>query len=410
VVVLTGTLGNRSVLEFGHLCELALGEGSPLAREEMVLRDWAFALDEKVPDFQRKAPGALLRWGDSADTDLVAARRAFKSRFSETPGVVCTDDTFTDVLLHIRCFDVNYSPRAASAREIECLPCGGLGCKRCRGRGFHAFAGGVDGAFAQLRTLQQTLDGVPVPDASAVWRHAREYACGFYYRLDPPPPRRWVEARTACFAFVQDVLMHGRQGLASMGDVFRAHPTDPRIVRWQQIRGEYDPDRHRQAVWFDDTIIRLAAKWAAEAPGLVWTEHTAFGERLERETGLPYCREGGADALGVQATAQNRQRSVICSVSSIGEGHNMQPWHRNLVISCPPNGNRWEQLISRTHRPGQTRPVSVEVLTSCIETLKGFRQAVADCEMQEQTRGQAQKLLIAGIEWPKEGDGSRWVT
>lgn len=406
VVVLTGTLTSRSLRDYAHLAEWALGHGSPCPLAEMTVRDWADALDEKVDPRSRNHPGALLRLSERPmlTEELSDVRRMYWARVIDTPGVVATSDAYEASGLEIRQFDVTYAPSTA-LRRVPCLACEGAGCERCE-TGYLEFADGVDGAFDQLRRAHQTPDGTPVPDAANEWRHARELSCGFYYRLNPPPPERWRRARSDWFRFVQEDLSRNRSGRDSMADVARAFPSDPRLLAWLAVRDEYDPDAHREAVWLDATVLTHAARWALEAPGLVWVEHIAVGERLAQLTGLPYCSEGGCDRRGVQACAQDPSRSVICSYS-IGEGQNMQAWHRNLILSFPPNGLRWEQMLARTHREGQRNAnVTVDMLVSCSEVYEGFQQALADAEYQCQPR----RLLQANISLVHPEPGlARWA-
>ncbi len=61
-----------------------------------------------------------------------------------------------------------------------------------------------------------------------------------------------------------------------------------------------------------------------------------------------------------------------------------------------PNGQRWEQLIGRTHRPGQKADeVIFDVAQFCYEQVNAFWQACADASYVQATMGDPQKILIA---------------
>jgi hypothetical protein len=412
VVVATGTLTTRSINEYAHICEWIFGaQRSPLPLARTIRREWAGATDAKVESFRRRNPGVLLQLATAEEKKTLdpvqAARRGIARRLKETAGVIWTDSTFNAVPLIISCVEPPYTP-AKGTREILCLPCEGQGCRRCGNRGVHTIPNSVDGAFMQLRNLQQTPDGLPVPDASARWRHAREYASGFYYTLNPRPPRPWLKARTDWHQFVVKMLDKHMPGIDSMGDVARQWPQCQQLAAWHAVKHDYNPDKHREAVWLDASILTYAIDWLRKGPGLVWVEHVAFGERLAALTGLPYCSEQGCDARGVQAFKQRPDRGVICSVQSIGEGQNMQAWSRNLVISCTPHGRVWEQMLSRTHRDNQTRQVDVDVLVSCTELYDGFQQALEDADNAQESTG-PQKLLIADVTLNTPGAGPRWA-
>jgi hypothetical protein len=92
---------------------------------------------------------------------------------------------------------------------------------------------------------------------------------------------------------------------------------------------------------------------------------------------------------------------------AIREGNNLQAWCRNLVLASRPNGKAWEQMLSRTHREGQTQPVMVEALTACREAAEGFEQVLRDAECAEDTMA-PQRALMAEVMQHDPGSGPRW--
>jgi hypothetical protein len=98
--------------------------------------------------------------------------------------------------------------------------------------------------------------------------------------------------------------------------------------------------------------------------------------------------------------AQNR--FIICSIKAHGTGKNLQHgWSNNIVLYPPANGSIWEQLIGRTHRPGQEADrVRVYVFRWHAESTKAWEQALSDAELAETTMRQPQKLLYADREEP----------
>ena len=117
----------------------------------------------------------------------------------------------------------------------------------------------------------------------------------------------------------------------------------------------------------------------------------AFGEALGKQTGLKF--------YGAGTHLEQESGPVIASISAHSEGRNLQKWHQNLVISCPPSGATWEQLIGRTHRDGQlAQKVTFDILLACDEQEKGFKQAILDARYIEDMTGQPQKLT-GEISW-----------
>jgi hypothetical protein len=132
-------------------------------------------------------------------------------------------------------------------------------------------------------------------------------------------------------------------------------------------------------------------KWMASHPtGIVWYEHTAVGERL---------RQMGAQVYGAgQAAAKaiiNAKGPIAASILAHGTGKNLQAWDNNLVLSCPSSGATWQQLIARTHRPGQmSDEVNCDVLLHTRELKEAWDKALDIAEYLQDSTGDSQKLLL----------------
>jgi hypothetical protein len=71
-----------------------------------------------------------------------------------------------------------------------------------------------------------------------------------------------------------------------------------------------------------------------------------------------------------------------------------------LVLTPPTSGTVWEQLLGRTHRPGQeSDEVEVWVYRHTTELKQAIVKATADAEYQRGTTGNDQKLLNATYAW-----------
>jgi hypothetical protein len=157
--------------------------------------------------------------------------------------------------------------------------------------------------------------------------------------------------------------------------------------------------------------LNWAIKWLEDGPGIIWTKHAFWGLELARRTGLPYYRQGGLNAQKQAIEDHPANKSLIASVDSNGTGRNLQKWHRNLLVSGLANGEQYEQLLARTHRPGQEEDeVEFDLYLGCAETLLGFNQARADCRYTQDSIGQAQRLCYADVLVPDAvHDGTaRW--
>ena len=380
-VALSGTMTKRSLYDFSHLAEWALGADAPVPLERRVLDDWARALDEDSRWAEgRMHPGVILELeGDSqlaADPPRVngvvaafqqnnardEARRIYQRRMAETPGVV-----------------------VSSGRGVEAS----LGISRWDAPPLDP---GVQAVLLHMRSRWQMPDGQELEAAVDLWRHARELAQGFWYRWREQPPDEWLDARRDWSRFVRETLSHSRT-LDSPAQVAAAHRDNPAHRRWVAVRDSFVPVT--EPIWLTESVVDAAIRWAERTGGLVWVEHKAVGELFQRK-GLTYFGQGGTSTSGMWI--DDHKGPAALSIAANSEGRNLQRWSSNLVLSPPTTGDRWEQLLGRTHREGQTADeVACEVYLGVAESQAGFEQALSDAAYQQRVMGFPQKLLLADM-------------
>lgn len=376
---LSGTFTNRSLHEFAHLLKWSLKSRCPVPRDYGSAVEWGLCIDENKTDGNSLGPGKLsLLYNDeeaamSKRAPLVAVRRAFQRRLCETPGVVSASDVGVTIPLKIRSFDL----------PID-LP-------------------DVDEAYRHVRKRWETPCGQPFCEAVKVWSFCRQLACGFYYIWSTEPPKMWLKRRQDYSRSIRHIIAHNNRRLATEFQVCKAIRAGlydcPEYWAWVEIRDTFVPDNI--PVWVHDEAIVHAAEWLEANPrGICWTEHKAFGNRLSEETGIPYFGAKGLDAKG--RMIEHVEGPVIASVRSNGTGRDLQfNWDKNLIMSCAPNGEVFEQLLARTHREGQRAPeVTCDLYMGCSEFYYGFQQALKDTEYAATVLNQSRKLLRAELEIP----------
>lgn len=376
MVILTGTISKRSLHDFAHLLAWSLKLRTPLPRHYNELEAWALAIDERpnaiVPPLN---PGAILKLATEEDTGgpTQRARTAVRRRINDTCGVVTASGAGCDVSLRVQGHVVETTQQTKVA-------------------------------FERLRGKWETPDGWPLSDGFAIWRHARELALGFFYAWQPRPPDDWLEARKAWSSFCRKVLKNNQRRLDSEMQVALAckeHPEwygDQEYLTWIAIRNSFKPKT--VAVPFDDTVLNYVTTWASKNGGLVWCEHVDFAQRLSERTGLPYFAGEGLDARG-NSIESFEGSCAILSIEANREGRNLQRFSRNLVVSPPQQGDRWQQLLARTHRDGQEADeVICDIVLSCAEHVDAMRIMRNDAQYQEDITGDHQKLLLADIILP----------
>ncbi len=397
VVNVSGTLLTKSAMDFGPLVRHCLKAGAPVPYTDHELKQWAEALDEKPGQWSLRPPGALLSLCSreelvDSEGPVVAARKGFCRRLSETPGVVAIGgaDVATEsgdaVRITIRAVDYYQDPI-------------------------------VETHYKTLRTKFETPNGWQFSSAMEVWAHARELASGLHYEWADRPegwisaasPGPWIEARRAWAKYVRESLKYS-QTMDSELQVWTACEAMPRppeaFTAWRAIRETFEPVS--RAVWHCTGTLDVAAAWARNNRGVIWTDHSRFAHELARRTGLRYFGRKGLDKDGLPIDPPPGPEQdalaascVIASRHANSTGRNMQFWDRGLVISSPANGREWEQLIGRFHRPGQrSDEVRFDVLVGCREHWAGWTRSVELARMTRDMLGAPQKILIASSTFP----------
>jgi hypothetical protein len=367
--ILSGTITSRSLNDYAQLLELALRKNSPLPLGYREVQDWAGAIDVK-PEYVMQ-PGALRRFCNEGES----VREGYRRRLTETPGVVATnEENEVGAALIVRRYSIPLPDRIQRAlAEIK-----------------KSFS--IEGhQFAQALTKAQTL---------------RTVAAGFYYVWRWPGgvvDTDWLEARAAWTEAVNHKLGRAKRGMDSPAllaeaaerwfkDVKTDKPTweCPAWVRWREEKHKKPPPR--DAVWLDDYLCRdaveRARKHAKKAPTIIWYLNRAIGAKLGELSGLEVHGDG-TDLVGVERDI------VIASIHVHGEGKNLQGhYSRNVITQFPPNGLMAEQLLGRTHRPGQEADeVIVDWAGHTPETEAAMYRAIEDAKYQQETLGVRQKLL-----------------
>lgn len=382
---LTGSPSKDSIKDDAHLIEWALGEKSPLPLKAGELEEWAGALDEKV--IQRRPAGylrALMTEEERADPDtLRAARSAYRRRLTETPGVVITSENEVGASLTIQPIEFPMRPE-------------------------------IDEAFRKLRKDWETPAGESLLDMKTqVWACARQLSLGLFYTWDPAAPKPWRERRKVCGSWIRYIATTNRRNLYSELQVIRAideglYPEAEEPLRaWREIKDSFKPNT--VAVWLDDAGLKACYDWSKGGPGIIWTDHVPFAERLSELTGFPYYGAGGVARDGSRIPEYDNPRCgvgvIIASAKSGGEGLNLQRWSRNLITSGPTNGRGAEQLLARTHRTLQAATeVVFDTFMQSWEQWNGWQSAIAGAQFIESTKGQRQKLLYADNLLPKAAE------
>ncbi len=363
-VALSGTMTKRSLKDYWHLIRRCLGpENSPLPNGWPEFNDWCLALDSGVPEWQRMDPGALLGFCNKEETP----REGFSRRLRDTKGVVSSKESALNEGLEISSYSL-------------------------------AVPSQVKDAVSQMKKDWRTPDGEIITEASSLWSHSVELAFGFYYRWiwpDGKVDREWLSARKEWRSFVQSILRGGRSRYDSPLQVANACRREdifsPSFGHWESIKNRVSPKT--EPVWVSEEPLKEVADMVCQSSfnGLVWVHHKTVGQKLQQLTGLPYFGGGDNGVL-------SHPGKCIVSINAHATGKNLQRFNQNLLVYCPSSGATWEQLISRTHRPGQKEDtVFFRIPQHTPELKNAFIKARQDARYIQKTMGQEQKLGLATI-------------
>jgi hypothetical protein len=357
---LSGSIMKTSLLDYWHLITLSLMLKSPLPviREECA--KWSACVDSRTDNLMRPHPGVLLelttpKKGEDLTT---VARRGLKEKMNASRGVVMSlnDDLQTGLVIN---------------RLSVTIP------------------DTVKKMIKKLRTDKVTPNGelLDPGDVLTLWRHVRELTCGFYQRWDPPAPLEWLLKRRSWARFEYQVLNAQTPGLDSPYMIRQAYANDPRLLAWEEIKPTFEPNS--RPFWVSDHMVQFATEWLKEYQQLVWVEHPHVGKRIAEVAGCRYYGSGDNEIEDAQPGP------AVASIAAHGEGKNLQKiWNRALVISAPPSGETWEQLIGRILRHGQEADeVEIDLVLPTRETQNGFLRAIRDEVAVWNTLGGRRRLL-----------------
>ena len=370
LVALSGTITSQSLGDFAHLAALCLGNLAPVPLDPQVVADWGLALDTGVVWNARKEPGVLSAWMEPGEK---GPREGFRRRLVESHGVVATSADALGTSLDIT--PVKAAPGPALAECVRAVEGTGL-----------------------------DPDGNELEDPAALARVVKAVSTGYWLRWAWPGGEvdaEWLAARNgwarACRSFFTEGAAAGLDSPALLAAACQAGtpPTWALGEAWAR----WKPLSHRPAPpvvarYNRDAVHELAQYvkgWAKHGGGIVWVPSPSVGDALARTTDFHhFC--AGLDP------STSKKSTIIASVQAHGVGKNLQRWHRNLVLVPPSSGKTWEQLLGRTHRPGQTADaVQVTVFTWNDTLKKAWARARDEALYIQQVTGSPQKLVAATI-------------
>lgn len=334
ILVLSGTLNRKTLLDVYDLAELALRETAWLPLARGVQDAWASMLDHDAKPAREdleKYLSPLLNWAGARDVDV--SRRdeketyqaALRARYVSCPGVIASRETEVGCSIHLRML------RPEPPEEIST-------------------------AVRHLADTWELPDGTEIVEALDYWRHAATLSLGFYYKPlyvgDESLVELWLERRRNWSKAVRRQIVYIKApGVDSPANVVeacesgRAHPDVVRAyIDWSEVRDAIRVDK--ETIWLTKDLVNQAIDRVLKTRrSILWYESKAI-EAVLRERGVKVFG-AGSSAPRPNVTHPALSRHVH------GTGKNLQAWSSQLVLEPPSSATAWEQMLGRTHRPGQ---------------------------------------------------------
>lgn len=372
----SGTMTKKSLVDYAHLATMSLGINSFLPLTRPGLMSWSSILDSSdsvhVPRSERSNIVPLVNWhnrtrgGDLNSWRVEDCREAYRQRLITCPGVTATsldENTIgTSIIIH--------NNEATLPSKIK-------------------------KAMRDLETKWVSPSGDQISHALMIYKWQSELTMGFFNdRVWPSvhdlTKRRKIsrddavallnagqayhEANQSYHKLLRTYLKHHhRKGIDTpklVGQALYNHYNFDKgdklhkelYAGWvdrhkKSVNGKAPLERDRVQVRLDDYKIQQALKWAKslKTGGIVWYYHIAIGlwayEIFQKEFGkdVIYAPAGTTEI----DKPENRDKIVIATFESHGTGKNLQHFQNQWFLEWARQADLAEQVLGRTHRPGQ---------------------------------------------------------
>jgi hypothetical protein len=387
---MSGTLTKKKLGDFSHLSYLALRNYTPLPAEWPLLQSWSRCVNHEDLEYPsasdwRAIEPLMIRYSSVGSAVLTRApvkkkteiaRKALAERIAVTPGVSATVSASCDASIFIELVQGLAIPES------------------------------IQKAIENAKTHYELPNGDYIGSAAHVVEAVNQLTQGFFYFWDWPgePDRAWLRARKEWQQAVDCLLSYGLPKFDSFflvssavarGYALEKFGTTPARRRdIMAAMGAYQrwlpqsekPDPPRGVVWLDHYLVDYLHE-TVEPKTLVWVCHNEMREAL---------RAKGFEVVEAGREPSGSERTLVLSIASHGTGLNLQNWNKNFIVTPPPSGSAFEQLIGRTHRNGQRRDeVFFKVLCHEQRLAENYTRAKENAVYLKNLTGQQQKLLIA---------------
>lgn len=427
-VALTGTITQKSILEYWHVLAWCLDTQAPVPLLQGLVRDWSLVLDTdafmraELPEKHRKMISPIVSWARRHFPKEAAAGRlmsnvagfrcAYRLRLTSAPGVVSSGEEDLGTTLEIANRPVAGHEKAPGWAKIEAL-------------------------IKQVREDWKTPAGDLIEFAIHKWKWQFELSAGFYNEQVWPDAQDLANRRGVALNQAQWMIdtakqhkklkseysgelrewieKKGRPGLDTpwlIGGSFLRHGAkevgDADLYElWRDMKNlEFkgiDRVPLNRAVKVCSYKVDAAVEWVKnEVPqgegALIWVWNIALGRWVTetlRKHGIPALYAGAGQGK-MFLDPGNHKRVIVTRIKSHGEGRNLQAWGNQMVLQWPRSPVWAQQMLGRCHRPGQTRDhLVVRTVNTTLFDRENYSACLNDATYVQATTGDSQKIITA---------------
>lgn len=429
VVALSGTMTQKSLMDYFELARAALGKNNFLPNSLSLTEELSKMIDvtaTSVTDFKNdreSKTGPLkywLQWNNSTfpneplDNSVVGMRGAFQKRLTTCPGVVPSSGHELPYSLYI------FNEPVDKPEQYD----------------------GWDKVQQLVRKLDDewlTPNGDEIEEAMHIfrWKYWIQGA-GFYTERYWPEPEWMLEhGKYSCRSEAEDVLersrdyhsrhmLYARELRSWITDRAKTGLDTPMLIGknmslygardvgstlfeawqyWKESEFEGRIERNKRAVRVCGFKIEQAVRWAQALPkdegGLIWYDNDEMGEwlneRMIAEGMEPLFAKAGKSYNEMLSNRELCKGKIIIATSNAHfQGKNLQFDRNQFYLQWPRSATRAEQAVGRQHRTGQEYD---EVFVTTCNTTEFdkimFGATLNDAAYVHQSQGNQQKLIYA---------------
>lgn len=364
LVLLSGTIVRKTIMEYHHLITFALKDNSPVPipwpqaenLSTALVNDQGFIPSTQIRLAKPLAEWAKEDWKNNVSDNVEVLRRSYSKRLRTAPGVFISDDD-----------------KVATSLQI--------GLKKSTTRGTYGYEE-LKELVKQVEETWTTPSGDEFDFVLQKFKWINELWQGFYNDLIWPDDHPKVDKAKEVHLLSNVLAKELREFL---GQTHRPHLDTPLLVRndmakhgqqnvpyslysawkeWKDSNEEGLPKRLSVPVRVSDFKVQAALDaWKEiedETGGIVWYYNNAYGQWLkevfENEYGdrVLYAPAGQKYKKEAQ---DSKGKIIIASIEAHGTGTDglQHKYHNNLVAQDLRTAKIAEQTIARTHRHGQEK-------------------------------------------------------